>query len=401
MAAATRSVLHVDMDAFYASIEQRDDPSLRGQPLVVGGDTRGVVAAASYEARQFGIRSAMPMTEARRRCPGLVRVPVRMAHYRSVSRQIFDVFREFTPTIEGLSLDEAFLDVTASRKLFGDATTIARRIKARILERTALTASVGVAGNKLVAKIASDLDKPDGLVVIGPDDVTARLDPLPVAVIPGVGRETLARLQRAGILTVGQLRTADEREIEPIFGRFTHKTRQRAAGIDDRPVQPSREEKSISAEETFDMDLHRRRDIRRALLRLTERSAARLRKAGLEAGTVQVKIREADFTTHTRQRVLKPPANSTDRVYAAAWELLDEWLGENPDARLRLLGVGGSSLVTAAQGDLFEQPGEPGNGPVDRSIDRAIDRTVDEVRDRFGAAALARARTLGRSGPRS
>ena len=149
------------------------------------------------------------------------------------------------------------------------------------------------------------------------------------------------------------------------------------------------------------MDLRRQRDIRRALLRLTERSAARLRRAGLEAGTVQVKIREADFTTHTRQRVLKPPANSTDRVYAAAWELLDEWLGENPDARLRLLGVGGSSLVTAAQGDLFEQPGEPGNRPVDRAIDRSIDRTVDEVRDRFGAAALARARTLGRSGPRS
>lgn len=385
---AARSVLHVDMDAFYASIEQRDDPSLRGRPLVVGGDTRGVVAAASYEAREYGIRSAMPMSEARRRCPGLIRVPVRMAHYQSVSRRIFDVFREFTPTIEGLSLDEAFLDVTASRRLFGDATEIARRIKMRILTVTSLTASVGVACNKLVAKIASDLDKPDGLVVISADDVTMRLDPLPVAVLPGIGRETLARLKTAGILTVGNLRTAEDCEIEPIFGRFTHKTRQRAAGIDERPVLPSREEKSISAEQTFDVDLHRRRDIQRMLLRLTERSSARLRRASLAAGTVQVKIREADFTTHTRQRALKPPADSTDRIYAAAWELVDHWLVEHPEARLRLLGVGGSSLTAAAQGDLFDHTGNPGNNPVDR--------TVDEIRDRFGAGSLARARALDR-----
>ncbi len=386
---APRQILHVDMDAFYASIEQRDDPSLRGKPLVVGGDKRGVVAAASYEARKFGIRSAMPMTEARRRCSSLVRVAPRMAHYKALSQQIFEVFREFTPLVEGLSLDEAFLDVTASLKLFGDARAIAEDVKARIAERTRLTASVGVAENKLVAKIASDMEKPDGLVVITPDNLHRRLDPLPVSVIPGIGRETLARLHRVDVRTVGDLRLADEREISPIFGRFTFKTRQRAAGVDDRPVVPDRDEKSISAEETFDDDLVTRRQMERALMKLTERTSARLRKAGVDAGTVQVKIRQSDFKTFTRQQAMKPPASSTDRLYAVARDLLSAWLGDYPDARIRLLGVGGSSLVSAGQGDLFDSSTETGGTPVDR--------TVDEIRDRFGAASMARARTLDRS----
>ena len=384
-----RQILHVDMDAFYASIEQRDDPSLRGEPLVVGGDTRGVVAAASYEARKYGIRSAMPMTEARRRCAALVRVAPRMAHYKAVSEQIFDVFGEFSPIVEGLSLDEAFLDVTASLKLFGDAESIARQIKARIVDRTSLTASVGVASNKLVAKIASDMDKPDGLVVITPDKLHRRLDPLPVAVIPGIGRETLAKLHRVGIRTVGDLRLADERELSPIFGRFTLKTRQRAAGVDDRPVVPDRNEKSISAEQTFDADLVTRRQMEGALMRLTERTSARLRKAGLDAGTVQIKIRQSDFKTFSRQQAVKPPASSTDRLYAVARELLWAWLADYPDARIRLLGVGGSSLISAGQGDLFDSGAETGGTPVDRA--------VDEIRDRFGTASMARARTLDRS----
>ena len=192
MAALARSILHVDMDAFYASVEQRDDPALRGKPLVVGGSSnRGVVAAASYEARAFGVRSAMPMREALRRCPELLRVRPRMAHYSAVSKQIFGVFRHYTPIVEGLSLDEAFLDVTHSTSLFGSPVDIARTIKREILEATGLTASVGVAENKLVAKIASDLDKPDGLTVICPADYENRLDPLPVSVIPGIGKKTL------------------------------------------------------------------------------------------------------------------------------------------------------------------------------------------------------------------
>ena len=386
---STRQVLHVDMDAFYASIEQRDDETLRGKPLVVGGDTRGVVAAASYEARKFGIRSAMPMTEARRRCPSLLRVPVRMTHYQAVSKQIFEIFREFTPLVEGLSLDEAFLDVTGSVKLFGDAPAIARLIKQRILDATGLTASVGVARNKLVAKIASDMDKPDGLVVIDDSDLHEQLDPLPVSVIPGIGPRTLKQLQGVGILTVGALRGADDREIEPIFGRFTAKTRQRAAGVDDRPVVPYRDEKSISAEQTFDTDLASMPQMERALLKLTERTSARLRKAGVEAGTVQLKIRQSDFRTFTRQRAVKPPASSTDRLYAMARELLSGWLHEHPGARIRLLGVGGSALSGAAQQDLFEPSARTGGTPVDR--------TVDEIRDRFGSDSMARARTLDRS----
>ena len=386
---SARVILHVDMDAFYASIEQRDDPALRGKPVVVGGASRGVVAAASYESRVYGIRSAMPMTEARRRCADLVRVAPRMAHYQAVSREIFAVFREFTPLVEGLSLDEAFLDVTSSRRLFGNGRNIAVAIKDRIRERTELTASVGVATNKLVAKIASDLDKPDGLVVVGADRVNAILDPLPVSVIPGIGRQTLSRLHAIGVRTIADLRSAPDRDLEPVFGRFTRRTRERASGIDDRPVVASRAEKSISNERTYDTDLCDRRDMQRQLLRLTEQTASRLRKATLCAGTVQVKIRQSDFRTFTRQKRLRPPASGTDQIYAVALELLDAWLSGNPDARIRLLGVGCSSLAPAEQPDLF---GADNTTPV-----ADFDRTVDEIRDRFGSDSLTRARTLDRS----
>jgi DNA polymerase-4 len=386
---ATRVILHVDMDAFYASIEQRDNPELRGKPVVVGGGAnRGVVAAASYESRVFGIRSAMPMAQARRRCPELVRVAPRMSHYQDVSRRIFAVFNEFTPLVEGLSLDEAFLDVTSSRRLFGSGRRIAAAIKDRIRERTGLTASVGVAANKLVAKIASDLDKPDGLVVVDPEQVNAVLDPLPVAVIPGIGKRTLERLDAVGVHTIAELRHAPDRDLEPVFGRFTRKTRERASGIDDRAVVASRGEKSISNEQTYDIDLCDRRDMERQLLRLTERTAGRLRKAALSAGTVQVKIRQSDFRTFTRQKRLTPPGNGTDQIYAVARELLAAWLGGNPDARIRLLGVGCSSLAPADQPDLF------GDGDSGRASE--FDRAIDEIRDRFGSDSLARAKTLDR-----
>ena len=387
MTQSARSILHVDMDAFYASVEQRDNPELRGKPLVVGGTTnRGVVAAASYEAREFGVRSAMPMRDAYRRCPSLLRVRPRMSDYQKVSKQIFDIFRSFTPLVEGLSLDEAFLDVTASVALFGAPIDIAAAIKQRILDETSLTASVGVAINKLVAKIASDLDKPDGLTVVYPQDYERRLDPLPVAVLPGIGRETLKRLSGTGIRTIRDLRVAETRILEPVFGRFTQKTRDRAAGIDNRPVVAAREEKSISAEETYDTDLATREDMDRELLRLTERTAARLRKAALAAGTVQIKIRQSDFKTHTRQRRVRPPANGTDQIYAVVRELLGTWLGRNPGATIRLFGVGGSDLAPAEQPDLF----------ADAGTDSTVDRAVDEIRDRFGKDVLGRARTLDR-----
>jgi len=377
------------MDAFYASVEQRDNPELKGQPVVVGGGTnRGVVAAASYEARVFGIRSAMPMAEAIRRCNHLVRVKPRMSHYKEASAAIFAIFREFTPLVEGLSLDEAFLDVTASAKLFGSPEKIASNIKLRISEETHLSASVGVAENKLVAKIASDLDKPDGLTIVLPNAYSEVLDPLPVRVIPGIGRETLTRLQRINVATVRDLRLADDRDLEPIFGRYTQKTRDRASGLDNRPVEASREEKSISAEETYDQDLSQPAQMNRELLRLTERTATRLRKSSLSAGTVQVKIRRADFTTYTRQQSVKPPANGTDQIYAVAKELLSTWLTSNPGAKIRLLGVGGTNLIAVDQPDLFASDVSENNA--------AIDEAVDEIREKFGSLSVGRAKTLDR-----
>ena len=351
---APRTILHVDMDAFYASVEQRDNPELRGQPVVVGGGSnRGVVAAASYEVRKFGVRSAMSMADARRRCPNLIQVRPRMAHYKAVSEQIFAIFREFTPLVEGLSRDEAFLDVTASRRLHGDGPDIARRIKQLIREQTQLTASVGVAENKLVAKIASDLDKPDGLSIVTSENVHDTLDPLPVAVIPGIGRKTLARLEALSIHTVRDLRLAPDRDLESVFGRYAGRARERAAGIDNRPVVAAREEKSVSAEETYDKDLDDRGDMEKELLRLAEATARRLRKSELQAGTVQVKIRQADFQTFTRQRSVQPPVCHTDQIYHVACELLGTWLEEHPGTRIRLLGVGGSKLSPAGQPDLF------------------------------------------------
>lgn len=385
---APRVILHVDMDAFYASVEQRDNPELRGKPVVVGGGNRGVVAAASYEVRQFGVRSAMPMSEAMRRCPDLVRVAPRMSHYKEVSKEIFDVFRQFTPLVEGLSLDEAFLDVTASRALHGAGTHIAQSIKRLIREQTRLSASVGVAANKLVAKIASDLDKPDGLVVVTGENLQATLDPLPVQVIPGIGRQTLARLHAVNIRTIADLRLADDHDLEPVFGRYTRRTRDRAAGIDSRPVVADREEKSISAEETFSADLSDRQHLDRELLALAESTARRLRKARLQAGTIQIKIRRSDFQTFTRQKSLRPPTNNTDQIFGIARELLTTWLEANSDARIRLLGVGSSKLSPAEQRDLFAQDGD--------STESEVDQTLDRIQDRFGTAAVGRARTLYR-----
>src|SRR5580692_7343816 len=252
----TRAVLHVDMDAFYASVEMRDDPTLAGKPLIVGGTAgRGVVAAASYEVRKYGVHSAMPMSTALRLCPHAVCVRPRMQRYQEVSELVFGVFHEITPLVQGLSLDEAFLDVTQSQELFGDPVTIARRIKSRIQAITGLTASVGVATNKLVAKIASDLAKPDGLTIVPAERIQEIFDPLSVRRLPGLGRKTGARVEAAGIHTLGELRSAPDALLWPIFGRYSAWIRDRASGVDERPVLPDMEEKSLSAEDTFEADI--------------------------------------------------------------------------------------------------------------------------------------------------
>jgi DNA polymerase-4 len=385
---APRAILHVDMDAFYASVEQRDRPELRGQPVIVGGTTnRGVVAAASYEVRKFGVRSAMPIREALRRCPHAICVKPRMSVYRDVSHQVFAIFHDYTPVVEGLSLDEAFLDVTGSLALKGDAISIARGIKQRIRDTTQLGASVGVAPNKLVAKIASDLEKPDGLTVITHDNMHAVLDPLTVRRLPGLGRKLGERVEAAGIATLGELRRAPDAQLWPIFGRDSQRMRERASGIDERPVMSEWDEKSISAEETFFSDLVDPARMQAEVLRLADRAGARMRAQNLATGCVQVKIRRADFTTFTRQRRFEPSTTDSRTIAKVAAELLSAWLGEQPRARVRLLGVGVNHLHAADQMDLFA-------APTAAASHTALDTAVDLIRERFGNYAVRRGSAL-------
>lgn len=390
MTSRQRAILHVDMDAFFASVEQHDDPELRGKPVLVGGtQNRGVVAAASYEARVFGVRSAMPIREAKQRCPTAICVRPRMARYKEVSSQVFTIFRSITPEVEGLSVDEAFLDVTASTDLFGDPIVIAQRIKEKIRAETGLTASVGVATNKLVAKIASDLDKPDGLTLIDAGTEAARLAPLEAAVLPGIGPKMQTRLKASGIARIGDLQQADDRTLNQLFGRYAARVRERAFGRDDRPVIPWRDEKSISAETTFDTDRTDPKALNHVLATLSDKTATRLRRKQLLASVVQVKIRRSDFATSTRQATLNPPTNVTKLIYDAAVQLLADWQQEQPRAAIRLLGVGTSRLTTDQQMDLFSAEPKHDGG--------AVDRTVDAVRERFsdlGLSALQTASTL-------
>jgi DNA polymerase IV len=391
----TRAVLHVDMDAFYASVEQRDYPALAGKPVVVGwGGGRGVVAAASYEVRPYGVRSAMPMRTALRLCPHAICVPPRMARYQEVSATVFGVFREVTPLVQGLSLDEAFLDVTASQELLGGPLDIARRIKARIRELTGLTASVGVAPNKLVAKIASDLQKPDGLMFIAPERVREVLDPLSVRRLPGLGRKTGARVEAAGIRTLGELRSAPDAVLWPLFGRYCAWIRERASGVDDRPVLPEIEEKSLSAEDTFEADIGDPRTLQRQLARLADLAASRLRARQLMSGCIGVKIRRDDFSTFSRQRAVAPPTCEGRTIAGVAAELLSRWLAGNPGAKLRLLGVVLTELMPASQLGLFDEPRATSGADTPAAGTSAVDAALDEARARFGSRALRRGSTI-------
>jgi DNA polymerase IV len=383
-----RAILHIDMDAFYASVEEQDRPELKGRLLIVGGTSgRGVVAAASYAVRRFGVRSAMSMREALRRCPHAVCVRPRMARYKEVSERVFAIFREFTPLVEGLSLDEAFLDVTGSRQLLGGAESIGAEIRRRIRAETGLTASVGLAPNKLLAKIASDLNKPDGMCSIGADNLRNILDPLPIERLFGVGPRTLPAVHAAGIRSFGDLRRAGDDVLRRLFGKHGKTMRDRASGLDDRPVEPDRDEKSISAEETYPTDIRELARLMVELQRLADRAASRLRKQTLAAGRVSVKIRRGDFTTFTRQRAVGPPTQDTVVVSAAARGLLEEWSAAHPNAPVRLLGVALSNLRTLQQPDLFADVPAAGS---------RLDAVVDGIRDRFGTTLLTRASLLPR-----
>jgi DNA polymerase-4 len=388
MAQGALTILHVDMDAFYASVEQRDRPELRGRPVIVGGTQgRGVVCAASYEARPFGVRSALPMATARRLCPEAVVLPPRMAYYARISRQIREVFFSFTPLVEPLSLDEAFLDVRGCEGLFGPAPDIAQRIKARIQSETGLVASVGVAPNKFLAKLASDHGKPDGFVVLPAEQVAAFLATLPVGRLWGVGAKGEKRLHALGIHTVGQLAALPERVLIDQFGDTGRHVWQLARGHDDRAVVPDREAKSISTETTFAQDVGDRHVLRVWLLDLVDHLAGRLRQVELHAQTVEIKVRSADFRTRTRSQALPAATNLTAPLWQAAAALLGRALARDV-LPVRLLGVGATRLVRggAVQGELFD--GEQ------RERHCALDRAVDAIRGQFGTGAIRRGSRL-------
>jgi len=374
------------MDAFFAAVEQRDRPELRGRPVLVGGaaTARGVVAAASYEARAFGARSAMPMATALRLCPHAVVVPPRMRHYRAVSRSLFRLFDAFTPLVEPVSVDEAFLDVTGCEALFGPPPEIGRQLKARIRAETALTASVGVAPNKFLAKLASDLEKPDGLVVIAPERVREILDPLPVSRLWGVGQATLARFERIGARTVADVRRLPPTTLARLFGAAGEQFLRLARGEDDRPVTPDQQARSISHEITFPSDVTELDTLCRTLLHQTEDVGYRLRRLDLLARTVTLKIRLGDFTTLTRAATLAEPTDVTADLWRAARDLLHAWhRGAAVPVRLIGVGVAGLSGARERQLSLFAEPRR----------EAQLDEALDVLRARFGADAVRRGGT--------
>jgi DNA polymerase IV len=380
-----RTILHVDLDAFFAAVEQRDHPELRGKPVIVGGvpPGRGVVSAASYEARVYGVHSAMSVTEAYRRCPHGVFLPVDGRRYQQASREVMAILRRFTPQVEPISIDEAFLDVTGSVPLFGEGPMIAASIKSAIRDEVGLTASVGVATTKLVAKIASDLRKPDGLVVVSPGEEAAFLAPLPISRLWGVGEKTATVLAEYGVKTIGDLAELSPDLLVRRFGKHGASLATRALGMDDAPVHEGDPAKSVGHETTFDVDTSDPEVIERTLLALSDGVAGRLRSAGVRASTITVKVRDSSFRTVTRQRTLSEPADLTEPIFRAALELARPQVR---GIRVRLLGVSASNLGEREQMALFAE-----DDPRRR---RAIE-AADAVRRRFGSKAVTRGRLVG------
>ncbi|MEE2939238.1 MAG: DNA polymerase IV [Planctomycetota bacterium] len=398
------TILHVDMDAFYASIEVRDNPSLEGLPVCVGGPerSRGVIAAASYEARRYGVHSAMATATARRLCPDLVLLPPDFDKYTAVSAQIMAIFRSYTPTVEPLSLDEAFLDVEGSERLFGDAEEIGRRIKNDILRETRLVASVGVAPTKFLAKLASDLDKPDGFRVIQRDEVREVIDPLPVSKIFGVGPRTAKRLEALGIRTVGELARQPKRDVARRFGASGVWIHDLAHGVDPRRVTARREEKSHGMERTFAEDIADREELQNLLFTFCEEVAFYLRDKGLRGRTITVKARFSDFRTVTRTKSLDFATNIGARIYATARELL----GRVEPRPLRLLGVQVARLEDVrqpVQEVLFLGADADASSRKDfvETADKLarVTPSLDKLRRRFGRGAVLPASLLGTATP--
>ncbi len=374
------------MDAFFASVEQRDNPQLRGKPVLVGGSgPRGVVAAASYEARTFGCHSAQPTAVALRLCPSAIIVSGRHADYKAVSRQVFAILERFSPAIQPISIDEAFLDVTGSLKLFGSPVHIAQEIRRLVKDETQLTCSVGVAPNKFLAKLASDMDKPDGLTIIDPDRIQETLDPLPVTKLWGVGPSAERSLARLGIRTIRDLRSMPIDTLRARMGDHGVHLHTLARGIDDRPVRIDRSAKSISHEHTFGVDLDNPEEVRALIARQSQDVAMRLRKNNRFARTVTIKVRFGNFETITRSHTLEQQTDETRTIHDAARSLFDTWARSFQP--VRLIGVAVSQLTDA--------PATPGLFDTnDHDKERAVDQISDAIADKFGKDAITRASSL-------
>ena len=406
-----RQIIYMDMDAFYASVEQLDKAKLAGKPVIVGGPrlcreslapaqarakSRAVVIAASYEARRFGVgfppsgvpHSAMPMAKAVRLCPHAVVLPARMERYIEVSEKVQAIFERYTPLVEAVSLDEAFLDVTDSTALFGTAEEIGLAIKKTIKEQLGLTASVGIASNKFLAKLASDLEKPDGFVVITEQKKQEILDPLPVGKIWGVGKVTEQALRSHGIKTIAELRKTPLQKLRAIVGNYAATLLELASGIDEREVEPARQAKSLSSEQTFATDIEDAEILLAVLLHQVEEVAQRLRAAKLKARTVELKLRYADFRTITRCRTLNEATNTTQTLWQTAKAIFQEWRTKSPRKRgpdpLRLVGFAASGLVKqdTEQQQLFVD--------ADDQKQERVDKAVDRIKNRYGDDAMRR-----------
>ncbi|MGE5255217.1 MAG: DNA polymerase IV [Hyphomicrobiales bacterium] len=379
-------ILHIDMDAFYASVEQLDNPWLRGRCVIVGGTSgRGVVSAASYEARKFGVRSAMPVYRARQLCPQGVFIHPRMDRYQEVSGRVMEILREFSPLVEPVSIDEAFLDLTGTEQLFGSPAELSRTIKNRIREAVHLTCSVGAAPNRFLAKVASDFQKPDGLTVIQPDQVAAFIDRLPIDKVPGVGPRTQPRLEQLGVRFLGDIRRFPEPTLESIFGAYGRRLLELSRGIDPTPVTPDSKAKSVSSECTLEADTADPAALTRCLLEQADEVAAGLRKEGVKARTVVLKIRHADFKRFTRRTTFDPPTQSSKVLYRHAARLLREYRFTQ---KVRLVGLGATGFVPVSapqQQELFA-----GEDTSQEGWEK-VDRTLERIKRRYGEKVIRRA----------
>ena len=378
-------ILHIDMDAFFAAVEQLDHPALKGKALVVGGDLdRGVVAAASYEARRFGIHSAMPLFMARQRCPGLIVMPPRRERYRQVSRTVMAILGRYAPVVEQVSIDEAYLDVSGCRRLGGSPATMAQAIKNEIREATALTCSIGAAPLKFLAKIASDMNKPDGLTLVDPEAVSGFIDTLPVEKVAGVGPRALQQLRQLGVTTLGAIRTIPPSLLLDRMGKFGRRLIDLAHGRDDNTVIPHAPAKSISTERTLTADTRDREQLNRHLLTQSQEVGRQLRRQGWVARTIRLKLKHTDFSCHIRSTTLQHPSQSSETIYRTATTLLDR---QPLKKAVRLIGVGASTLIADTapqQACLF-----PTLARKDQGWEK-VDRVMDRIAERFGPGAVQR-----------